>query len=250
MNRYRLLATGAFALFSAVPAFAVDHQVTVGGAAGLVYTPDTLTITAGDTVTFTNAGGFHNVVSDAGSVTAFRCANGCDADGGNGDLSSASWSATVTFPTAGSAPYHCQQHQGAGMVGTITVMPATSTPTIGVDQTSLSGTVEIGATASTAFAISNSGTADLNWNADMATTDCAAPDSVPWIAVAPTSGTVATGAPPTTVDVTLDASGLDVGVHSASVCIHNNDPAHDPLTLPVQFTVTVVDLVFKDGFDG
>jgi plastocyanin len=252
MNRYSLLATGACALFAAVPAFAVDHPVTVGGAAGLVYTPSTLTINAGDTVTFTNAGGFHNVVSDAGAVTTFRCANGCDGDGagGNGNLSSAAWTATVTFPTAGSAPFHCQQHQGAGMVGTITVMPASGSPTIGTDETSLSGTAEAGATTSTTFAISNSGTADLTWTADTASTDCATPDSVQWIALDPTSGTVATGAPAITVNVTLDAGSLAVGVHSANVCIHNNDPAHDPLALPVQFTVTTPDLIFKDGFDG
>ena len=251
MNRYSILAMGAFALFAAVPAFAVDHAVSVGGAAGLAFTPNTLTINVGDTVTFTNAGGFHNVVSDPGSITAFRCANGCDGDGsgGNGNASSAAWTATVAFPTAGSAPFHCQIHEGSGMVGTITVMPASSTPTIGTDQTSLSGTAEVGASASTAFAISNSGTADLNWTADSASTDCATPDSVPWIALAPDNGTVAAGAPATTVNVTFDATGLDIGVHSANVCIHNNDPAHDPLALPVQFTVTTPDLIFKDGFD-
>ncbi|HEY0232189.1 MAG TPA: plastocyanin/azurin family copper-binding protein [Dokdonella sp.] len=252
MNRYSILATGAFALVACVPALAADHAVSVGGG-GLVFTPNNPTIIAGDTVTFTNAGGFHNVVSDPGSVTTFRCANGCDGDGsgGNGNASSAAWTATVTFPTAGSAPFHCQIHEGSGMVGTITVMPATTgAPTIGTDQTSLSATAEIGATASTTFAIMNSGTADLTWTADTASTDCATPDSVPWIALDPAAGTVATGAPATTVNVTLDASGLDIGVHSANVCIHNNDPAHDPLALPVQFTVTTPDLIFKDGFDG
>ncbi|MEP7042793.1 MAG: plastocyanin/azurin family copper-binding protein [Dokdonella sp.] len=252
MNRYCILAMGAFALAATVPAFATDHQVAVGGS-GLVFTPQDLPpIAVGDTVTFTNAGGFHNVVSDPGAVTSFRCANGCDGDGagGNGNASSAGWTATVTFPTAGTIGYHCQIHQGSGMVGTITVMPATGSPTIGTDQTSLSGTAEAGATAAATFAIMNTGTADLTWNVDTATADCATPDSVPWITLAPVSGTVAVGADAATVNVTLDSASLDIGVHSANVCIHNNDPAHDPLTLPVQFTVTTVDLIFKDGFDG
>ncbi len=40
------------------------------------------TINVGDTVTFTNSGGTHNVVSDTAGM--FRCANGCDGAGGNG----------------------------------------------------------------------------------------------------------------------------------------------------------------------
>jgi hypothetical protein len=62
----------------------------------------------GDTVTFQNRGGTHNAVSDPGSITAFRCADGCDATGGSGNLSSGAWSATVAFPTAGTVRYFCQ----------------------------------------------------------------------------------------------------------------------------------------------
>ena len=105
----------------AAPAFATDHVVT---ASGMTFTPSTLTIAAGDTVTFRNAGGFHNAVSDPGSVTMFRCANGCDGAGGNGGISPAAWSATVTFPSAGTINFFCQEHGGAGglgMSGRITV---------------------------------------------------------------------------------------------------------------------------------
>src|SRR4051812_9253659 len=49
-------------------AFAEDHRVTVGGATN-VFTPKTLTINAGDTVTFVSAGGFHNVVANDNSFT-------------------------------------------------------------------------------------------------------------------------------------------------------------------------------------
>ncbi|WP_332687528.1 FG-GAP-like repeat-containing protein, partial [Devosia sp.] len=102
-------------------ASAANHVVTAQS--NFTFSPSNLTIDAGDTVTFQNGGGFHNVVSDPGSVTMFRCANGCDGAGGNGNLSGAAWSATVTFPTPGAIGYHCEAHgsPGSGMAGTITV---------------------------------------------------------------------------------------------------------------------------------
>jgi plastocyanin len=102
-------------------AHATDHVVTA--LSNMTFSPAAITINAGDTVTFENGGGTHNAVSTPGSVTVFRCANGCDGSGGNGNLSSAAWSATVTFPTAGTINYYCQAHgsPGAGMSGTITV---------------------------------------------------------------------------------------------------------------------------------
>jgi plastocyanin len=115
-----LLLTGL--LFAAAPAWAANHTVTVGGSAGqLTFTPNDLSISAGDTVTFTNAGGFHNVVSDPGAPTSFRCAAGCDGTGGDGTPSGTAWSATVTFPTPGDIGYHCEVHQASGTVGVIHV---------------------------------------------------------------------------------------------------------------------------------
>jgi hypothetical protein len=32
--------------------------------------------------------------------------------------------------------------------------------------------------------------------------------------------------------------------------VHSNDVAHDPLALPVSFTVNTPDLIFENGFDG
>jgi plastocyanin len=242
------LCTSVFA----VPAFAANHDVSVGGAAGFAFSPSTLTITAGDTVTFTNAGGLHNVVSDVDAVTAFRCAAGCDATGGNGNASSAAWSAVVTFPTAGSAPYHCEIHAGSGMTGTITINPAASTPNIDVSPGAVSGSAETGASTATGFTIANTGSATLDWNIDESTTaaGCAAPSDVPWLVVEPLTGSIASGAASTNVDVTLDAGSLTPGQYSANICVHSNDAAHDPLTVPVSFTVNTPDLIFVDGFDG
>src|SRR4249919_3874948 len=102
-------------------ASAENHIVT---ASGMSFSPKNLAINAGDTVTFQNNGGLHNAASDGGSVTMFRCANGCDGAGGNGAPSSGAWSATVTFPTAGTVRYYCEIHGapgGIGMAGTITI---------------------------------------------------------------------------------------------------------------------------------
>jgi plastocyanin len=114
---------GTLALASTA-VFAVDHPVTVGGAAGLAFTPQFITINAGDTVTFTNAGGFHNVASDPGAVTSFHCSTACGASP-TGDPNGALWSQQITFPTPGTAGYHCEAHgaPGQNMFGTITVNP-------------------------------------------------------------------------------------------------------------------------------
>jgi plastocyanin len=104
-------------------ASAANHVVTANS--NRTFTPATLTIAAGDTVTFQNGGGFHNARSDPGAITMFRCANGCDGQvGGNGNLSSNAWTATVSFPTAGTIRYFCDEHggpNGVGMSGLITV---------------------------------------------------------------------------------------------------------------------------------
>jgi plastocyanin len=112
--------------------FAKDWNVSVGGTstqsdgyggtysnAVLKFNPSSLTINAGDTVTFTGLGGAaHNVHADDDS---FRCANGCDGSGGDGTPSAANWTATVTFNTPGLVKFHCDNHQTMGMVGNITV---------------------------------------------------------------------------------------------------------------------------------
>src|SRR4051812_44530466 len=82
--------------------------VVVGGQA-LSFSPQTLDVQAGDTVTFLNFGGLHNVVADDGS---FRCAHGCDNDGrgGSGAASSQLWSVSINFPSAGTIGYFCEVH--------------------------------------------------------------------------------------------------------------------------------------------
>ena len=102
-------------------AFAVNHNVAVGqnnqGMAALAFNPSSLTINAGDTVTFTNAGGVHNAHS-TGGPTAFACSVDCAS---NNAPDGSAWSDVVTFPTAGTVTYQCDLHAGSGMTGTITV---------------------------------------------------------------------------------------------------------------------------------
>jgi plastocyanin len=113
-------------LAAAAPAAGVEHVVTVSD---YVFTPSVVQVAPGDTVRWTNnAGGHHhNVVADDGS---FRCANGCDGQGGSGDPDDGAWSFTIHFPAAGDFPYFCEVHGGPGgiaMSGTVLVSgpPAT-----------------------------------------------------------------------------------------------------------------------------
>lgn len=250
----RMLAVPAIlaVAFAAIPARAEDHVVTAF-AGPFRFEPADLTIAPGDTVTFVNGGGFHNVKSDPDAVTSFRCADGCDETGGNGDLSSDPWEATVEFPTVGVARYYCEQHGaagGVGMAGIITVAEEIPTPVLVVEPQALEGSAEVGGSTTLPFGIANEGDAELTWTADTADTDCATPNVVPWLSVAPAGGSVGVGAPAANVDVTLDAAALDVGVYTANVCVGSNDPVNGLLTLPVTFTVNTVDLIFADGFDG
>lgn len=97
---------------------AANHTIQLGGALGNAFSPTDLTIQVGDSVTWTNMGGFHNVEADS-----FRCANGCDDTGGDGSAASNLWSFTRTFDTPGTIDYVCIVHAGLGMVGRLVVQP-------------------------------------------------------------------------------------------------------------------------------
>src|SRR4051794_8407766 len=95
-------------VLAAVSASAADHIVIVGADGDPVFSPSQLTIAVGDTVTWQSAGGglhAHNVVANNGS---FRCAAGCDGEGGSGTPSAAPWSVTRTFSTPGTIDYFCE----------------------------------------------------------------------------------------------------------------------------------------------
>jgi plastocyanin len=84
------------------------------------YTPSSLTIEQGDIVVWTNNGGNHNV---NGTTNTFP-----SNPEGFGNSVGAGWTYEFTFNTAGEYDYQCDPHVGLGMVGSITVNAASSTP--------------------------------------------------------------------------------------------------------------------------
>jgi plastocyanin len=95
-------------------------NVQMGGAGGvLAFIPEELSVSAGETVTFTNKAGFpHNIVFDEDAVPAGVNA---DAISHPGLLNAQDETVTVTLTKPGTYEYYCEPHQGAGMVGKITV---------------------------------------------------------------------------------------------------------------------------------
>lgn len=95
-------------------ALAANHNVIANSDDEFV--SSAVTVTQGDTVTWTNSGGNHNVHFD-----------GMPAEnpvGGPG------WTVTRTFNTVGSFHYVCDQH-APGMQGTITVVASSAPPPVG-----------------------------------------------------------------------------------------------------------------------
>ena len=93
----------------------VNHQVQT---AGTSFSPNSLTIEQGDTVTFTNTGGTHNV---NGTQTTFP-----SNPESFGNSVGSGWSFFHKFNVPGTYNYQCDPHSGAGMTGTITVTPTAS----------------------------------------------------------------------------------------------------------------------------
>lgn len=112
----------ALLLLLASPLAAAQVPVAVSSN---TYTPNTVRIVAGDSLKFTNQGGFHNAQADD---LSWRCAQGCADTGGNGDASSSAWTFTRFFNEPGTFRYHCDVHGGQGglgMSGMIIVLPVT-----------------------------------------------------------------------------------------------------------------------------
>jgi plastocyanin len=96
-----------------LPAEAADQSVSVSSD---VFTPSSVTVSVGDTVTWTNTGGRHNVHFEDESFVMPDPA------------STSSWTRERTFNTAGSFAYYCDVHRDEGMTGTVTVIAASTAP--------------------------------------------------------------------------------------------------------------------------
>jgi len=110
MNRFMAWVLIALScLLLGTQAYAAD--ITMGSGGNLVFEPNEISISAGDTVTFTNGDlPPHNMqVADHPELS-------------HGDLAfSAGESFDVTFPDAGDYNIQCDPHAGAGMKGVIHV---------------------------------------------------------------------------------------------------------------------------------
>jgi plastocyanin len=96
-------------------AVAAEHDVNVGGPGGnLTFSPPAIEINVGDTITWTNRGGSHNI-RFAGEPAARA-------------VSSTAWSYERTFPVADTFSYYCEPHQDNGMTGTVRVVTPPGTP--------------------------------------------------------------------------------------------------------------------------
>ena len=97
-----------------------DATVKLGADSGaLVFDPASVTIKAGDSVTFKNNAGFpHNIVFDEDAVP-----EGVKADALSHEdyLNAPGETYTVKLTTPGEYGYYCEPHQGAGMAGKIIV---------------------------------------------------------------------------------------------------------------------------------
>jgi len=125
------LIVAAVALSVSGIASAANHVVSVGGNDN-AFSPANTNVLVGDTVTFRNAGGEHNIASQAGAAFSFRCAEDCDANGG---VSNTAWSSTITIPTEAAhrtIAFFCERH-GFSMSGTLSVTNPVSLQTFEVE---------------------------------------------------------------------------------------------------------------------
>ena len=119
---------GLSCLGGAFSSSAATANVLVGSG-GLVFTPATTNIAAGDQVTWTWAGSFHSTTSDTNGLW----------DSGIANLPH---SFTHQFLSAGTFPYHCINHVAFGMTGSIIVAGANVPPSVAITNP-VSGTVFI-----------------------------------------------------------------------------------------------------------
>lgn len=98
-----------------------QHTVQVGP--GMTFSPATLTIKPGDTVTWTWRESGHSVTSGTDGNADGNFCSPSDGNCSSATLSSAGATYSHTFTTAGSFPYFCVVHFSMGMTGVIDVVP-------------------------------------------------------------------------------------------------------------------------------
>ena len=106
---------GLFLLLSSSAAMAATVPVSM---TNVRFTPASVTINAGDTVTWNNQQGFHDTVSGSSGVP-----NGLwNSSAQFGRIMQPGDSYSVTFNNPGTFPYFCSPHWPLGMVGSVQVI--------------------------------------------------------------------------------------------------------------------------------
>ena len=122
MRLFAIVVVPALALaLVAVPSLAADQTVQAGAGGYAAFSPSSVTISEGETVTWTNSGGTHNVHFDDGFQDPPA-------------PSSANWTVKRMFATAGSYRSQCDFH-GAGMSGRVIVQQPGGNPPPPTDTT-------------------------------------------------------------------------------------------------------------------
>jgi len=124
-------------------------------------------------------------------------------------------------------------------------------PTINACDQSNMYTVDTGTGLATLIAPLGGGSigAELGGFAIANVSGCSSPDTMPWLAFDPGSGTVASGAS-ADITATFDASALSPGTYSGTACVFSDDPKQRVLRVPVSLDVSAnPDVIFANGFD-
>jgi plastocyanin len=103
--------SGVFAVALLANGGALAANGSVTATPSDTFSPAAVTINVGESVTWTNGGGNHNVVLAAGAVAL-------------NSPSTSRWTLTHTFDAAGTFSYYCAIHRALGMTGTVTVVAA------------------------------------------------------------------------------------------------------------------------------
>lgn len=243
----------------ALPAAAAEH--TVEARPDNTFSPKNLEIEAGDTVTWVNMGGLHNVVDESGS---FRCAQGCDGAGGDGDPSSSSWSFSLTFDDPGEVKYFCEVHASLGMSGTVTVNPKTTSQPGTLGFSMKSDTVAENA-GSVTVTVNRSGGTDGAVSVDYATSDGSADAGNDYTAASGTLNWDDGDGASKTFDVQIlddnedesdetfnlmlmnPGGGASLGTSAGTITIGDDDDPSTPQPGRIRFATSLFEAIEGDG---
>jgi hypothetical protein len=127
----------------------------------------------------------------------------------------------------------------------LTCVPV-SDPVIEVDPADLYQSQGPAVVSTQPMTITNSGGSPLNWNIAEDDTACDSPTDIPWLSVAPDTGTTLP-LDSTVVDVSFDSAGLAPGFYTANLCVDSNDEATGMVQVPALLTVEPPEILECNG---